>query len=494
MAVGTTAEITRLAGATTRRIALGGRTVVPGFDDAHAHVGADPVTGVNLVVDPSPTPEPSFGAVLDSLRVAAPRTTPGTWLIVRVGGRVLDDPHATRVALDSVTPSHNVWLRGWSGHGSVLNTSALRATRLLDARDPLGGWLTRDARGTPTGRIDEYVVYELDRRLSIGRGDSLLHVAMSEYAESGLRLGITSVQDMAESYDIATARAAVRRGSPVVRYRIIRFPNPGATGGWIGDWRARGADTILAPRVHISGVKWILDGTPIERLALMRRPYADQPGWYGRVNFPFDTLRAFLRDALAQRTQPMLHAVGDSAIALVIAAMRAEAPDTAWRRLRPRLEHADALGRDQLAAIKSLGIVVVQNPTHLAIPAVVSARWGPERLRQVDLLRTLIDSGVPLAIGSDGPRQPGLNIMMATLHPNVPTEALTREQAVTAYTRGSAYAAFAERERGTIAVGMLADLAVLSQDIFAVAPDALPTTSSVLTMIDGKVVFDGMAK
>jgi predicted amidohydrolase YtcJ len=136
----------------------------------------------------------------------------------------------------------------------------------------------------------------------------------------------------------------------------------------------------------------------------------------------------------------------------------------------------------------------VQNPTHLAIPAVVSARWSPERLRQVDLLRTLVDSGVPLAIGSDGPRQPGLNIMMATLHPNVPTEALTREQAVSAYTRGSAYAAFAERERGTIAVGMLADLAVLSQDIFAVAPDALPATSSVLTIIDGKVVFDGMAK
>jgi hypothetical protein len=120
--------------------------------------------------------------------------------------------------------------------------------------------------------------------------------------------------------------------------------------------------------MHISGVKWVLDGTPVEQLALMRRPYADRPGWYGRANFPFDTLRAIVRDALRRREQPMLHAVGDSTIALVIAAMRAEGPDSAWRALRPRLEHADALGRDQLADIKKLGIIVVQNPAHLAIP------------------------------------------------------------------------------------------------------------------------------
>ena len=225
----------------------------------------------------------------------------------------------------------------------------------------------------------------------------------------------------------------------------------------------------------------------------MRQAYADRPGWHGRANFAFDTLRAILRDALARGEQPMLHAVGDSTIALVLAAMRAEAADSAWRRLRPRLEHADALGRDQLAAVRALGIVVVQNPAHLAIPPVMQARWGAERLGRVDLLRTLVDSGVPLALGSDGPREPGLNLMLATLHPNVPSEALSREQAVVAYTRGAAYAAFAERERGTLAPGMRADLAVLSQDVFTVAPDALPATRSVLTMVDGRIVHDGRA-
>ena len=170
--------------------------------------------------------------------------------------------------------------------------------------------------------------------------------------------------------------------------------------------------------------------------------------------------------------------------------MRAEAPDSAWRALRPRLEHADALGRDQLADIKKLGIIVVQNPAHLAIPPIMNARWGAERLRRIDMMRSLLDSGVMLAIGSDGPLEPGINVMLATLHPNVPSEALTREQAVIAYTRTAAFAAFAEKERGMLAAGMLADLAVLSQDLFTVAPDKLPATMSVLTMLGGEIVHD----
>ncbi len=245
--------------------------------------------------------------------------------------------------------------------------------------------------------------------------------------------------------------------------------------------------------MQVSGVKWILDGTPIERLALMRQPYADRAGWHGRANFAFDSLRAILRDALNRREQPMLHAVGDSTIALVIRAMRAEAPDSQWQTLRPRLEHADALGRDQLADIRKLGIIIVQNPAHLALPAVMNARWGAARLARVNLLRSLLDSGVTLAIGSDGPIEPGINVMLASLHPNVPSEALSREQAVTAYTRTAAFAAFAEHERGMLAPGMLADLAVLSQDLFTVAPDQLPATMSVLTMLGGRIVYDASA-
>lgn len=490
LAVGTTAEIEDLAGPSTRRIALEGRTVVPGFDDAHAHVGHNPIPGIDLKTDLSPTPDPRLQVILDSLASAASRTPPGTWLSSYVGELVLDDPHATRAALDSVAPAHPVWLGGWSGHGTILNSAALRISGLLDAPDPTGGWLARDGSGAPMGRVDEYAIYGAQRRMIIAGGDSLLANAMQSYSERSLRLGITSVQDMAVIYDLNLARSVVERGGTMsVRHRTVQFPldqDPGNA----ASWRVTGTDTILAPMWHVSGEKWILDGTPVERLALMRRPYADRPGWYGHSNFTLEQLRTILRDALAHRNQPMLHAVGDSMIALVITAMRAEAPDSAWRSLRPRLEHADGLGRDQLADLKALGIVVVQNPSHVALPEMMTTRWGAERLRGVNMLRTLIDSGVPLALGSDGPLEPGLNIMFATLHPDVPSEALTREQAVTAYTRGAAYAAFAERERGTLAPGMLADLAVLSQDIFTVAPDALPATMSVLTMVGGRVAHD----
>jgi hypothetical protein len=493
VAVGTTQEVARLAGPSTRRLPLGGRTVVPGFDDAHAHVGYAALPGVALTVDPSPTPDPALDAVLVSIAAAARRAPAGAWLTVRIGGRVFDDPRATRFVLDSVAPAHRVWLRGWSGHGGILNTAALRSVGLLDTADQPGGWLTRDVTGTPVGRIDEYAIYLTDHRLSVAQGDSLLGRAIRAYGDAGLPLGITSVQDMAIAYDLASARNVARRGEAMrVRHRVIRVPFPGIEGGWRSAWSVAGRDTGLAATMHVSGVKWILDGTPIERLALMRAPYADRAGWHGRANFHFDTLRAILRDALTRRWQPHLHAVGDSTIALVIAAMRAEAPDSAWRRLRPRLEHADALGRDQLAAVRALGMVIVQNPSHLAIPDVMTARWGAQRLRTIDMMRTLADSGIPLAIGSDGPREPGLNIMFATTHPNVPGEALTREQAVAAYTRGAAYAAFAERERGTLAPGMLADLAVLSQDVFTVPPNALPTTTSVLTIVGGRILHDAM--
>lgn len=494
VAVGPTSAIERLAGPGTRRLELEGRVVVPGFDDAHGHSGPAGARGTHLVMDGSPTPDPTLAAVLDSLAAASLRTPAGTWLTSSVGERVLDDPRATRAVLDSVAPAHPVWLAGWSGHGAVLNTAGLRAAGLLEAADPLGGWLTRDAHGQPTGRIDEYAILNAERRLAVARGDALLGRSMRAYGDAGLRLGITTVQDMTTQYDLHSARAVARRGEGMrARHRVIRLPNTDTPAGRANDWSIGGADTVLSAMMHVSGVKWVLDGTPIERLALMRQPYSDRAGWFGRANFPYDTLRAILRDALIRGEQPMLHAVGDSTIELVLSAMRAEAPDSVWRRLRPRLEHADGLGRDQLADVRSLGIVVVQNPAHLAIPEVMTARWGAERLQRLDLLRTLIDSGVPLALGSDGPRAPGLNIMLATLHQNVPSEALTREQAVVAYTRGSAYAAFAEQERGTIAPGMLADLAVLSQDIFTVPVSALPATTSVLTIVGGQVVHDAMA-
>jgi predicted amidohydrolase YtcJ len=134
---------------------------------------------------------------------------------------------------------------------------------------------------------------------------------------------------------------------------------------------------------------------------------------------------------------------------------------------------------------------VVQNPSHFALGApLMRARYGAERLPALQPMRSLLAAGIPVALGSDGPLSPFVNLMFAVLHPDTPAEALTMEEAVRAYTAGSAFAEHAEADKGRLAPGLLADLAVLSQDIFAVPPAALPGTASVLTMVGGRVVHD----
>ena len=492
-AVGPTDEITRLAGPRTRRIALGGRVVVPGFNDAHEHVGAAEY-GVSFSMGVEPMPDPGVAEVLDSLRALAGRTPAGTWLHTVVGLRVLEDTTARRAALDRVGPNHPVLLWVWTGHDVLVNTAGLRALGIPeDVRDPLGGHYGRDAEGRLTGHLDDYAEWAALRRLYSSLPDSVLVGEFRRYAAEGLRLGITSVQNMNGYLDPAATTRVLRAARLPIRLRVIPFPMTDARGLRDDEWRGIARDP--APRTTVSGVKWVLDGSPIDRRALMRAPYADRPGWYGQLQFPVDTVRAILARALATREPLHLHVVGDSTPRLVFALMRELAPDSAWRPLRVRIEHGDFVSGDLLPVARRLGVVVVQNPSHTGLdPAMVRQRFGrvPENFQNG---RSLVAAGVPLAFASDGqPRNPFVHLMFAVTNPLHPGEAFTREQAVTAYTRGSAYAEFAEHEKGTLAPGMLADLAVLSQDIFAVAPEALPATSSVLTLVGGRIVHDVLTR
>jgi predicted amidohydrolase YtcJ len=492
MAVGRTADVTRLAGPGTRRIALGGRVVVPGFIDAHDHVGGAEY-GVSFSMSPEPMPDPEPARVLDSVRAVAARTPVGTWLHTTVGLRVVEDTAARRTALDGVAPNHPVLLWAWTGHDAVVNTAGLRALGIPDdVRDPVGGRYGRDAAGRLTGQLDEYAEWAATRRLHSSLPDSALVAEFRRYAAEGLRLGITSVHDMHGNLDPATTTRVLRAARLPIRLRVIPYPMTDDGGLRAAEWQGMAGE--LAPRTTVAGVKWILDGTPFDRRTLMRRPYADRPGWYGQLEFPVDTVRAILARALATREQLHMHVTGDSSIRVLFGLMQALAPDSAWRPLRVRIEHGDFVAGELLPVARRLGVVVVLNPTHFALdPAVLRRRFGsvPEGFQAA---RSLVAAGVPVAFGSDGPRSPGLNLMFAVTHPLVPGEALTREHAVAAYTRGSAYAEFAERDKGTLAPGMLADLAVLSQDIFAVRAEALPRTASVLTLVGGAIVHNALSK
>jgi predicted amidohydrolase YtcJ len=239
--------------------------------------------------------------------------------------------------------------------------------------------------------------------------------------------------------------------------------------------------------VMVSGTKWVLDGTPIERTAAMREPYLDRPDTSGPGYLPVSEFPSILKESIRNDDQLLLHAVGDRTIEAVLNTMDATGGREVWARRRLRLEHADSLMPDLIPRAKALGIIVVQNPTHLGLNV---KQWGPERAPRNQPMRALLDAGIPLAIGSDGPNNPYLNIMLASTYPGKPGQAVTREEAVIAYTATAAYAEFAERDKGSLEPDKLADLAVLSQDIFRVPNEDLPKTVSVLTMVGGHIVYD----
>ncbi len=486
VAVGTTDELLAGLDPSSSAIDLRGRVVVPGFDDAHDHV--TPGFPAEFIgTSGGPMPDPTFREVADSLRAVVARVPAGTRLVVRVGERVLSDYRARRPTLDVLAPGHPVQLRGWSGHGMVVNSAELASAGIADTvLDPQGGWYERAGRRL-TGRLDEYAMFNLAVAQTPQQVSAAV-AALRARATEAVAWGTTNIQNMPIGLEPATVARVVDSLDLPIRVRMIAFPATTSAGREPGPWRT--IHSGAADRVEVSGVKYILDGTPIERLALHRRPYADRPGWYGRANFAADTVRAILQEILASREQPLFHAAGDSAIAVVLNAMVDLAPDSVWQRIRVRLEHADGLAPDQYELVRRLGIVVVQNPSHLTLGPMIMSRYGAARVRTYQPMRSLLDHGIMLALGSDGPTNPFLNLMFAVAHPDNPAEALSMEQAVRAYTLGSAYAQGKEGVRGRLVIGMMADLAVLSQDIFTIAPQELPATVSLLTLRGGEPVHD----
>jgi predicted amidohydrolase YtcJ len=498
LAVGDDAALRALAGPTTRVIDVGGRVVVPGFNDAHTHIAADR-GGVRLDFgEHDPPPDPPMARVLDALARTVADTPRGRWILSsRISAAVLDAP-TPREALDRVAPDHPVMLTADTGHGSVLNSAALRALGYGErTSDPPGGRFLRDRDGRLTGVLLEYANTNAVMQ-QVGRRSTAVHrAALQQAAAEALPLGITSLQGIASNIAPRPTLHALHRLALPLRLRLIPMPTTDAEAP-LSAWRA-GERAWPLPRdgsVRVAGVKWMLDGTPLERQAALRAPYADRPGEAGALNFSDADLRLRLRAALAQPPgaahQLLLHTCGDRSAEQALRLMRELAPAADWRARRVRLEHAEGLFDDLHALARELGVVVVENPTHFDDPPGLSlARLGPDRVRQYQPLRSLLAAGIPLALGSDGPVNPFLNLMFAITHPNNPAEAIPREAAVIAYTHGSAYAEFAEHDKGRLAPGQLADLAVLSQDIFTVDADALPATTSVLTVVGGRVVHDG---
>jgi predicted amidohydrolase YtcJ len=311
---------------------------------------------------------------------------------------------------------------------------------------------------------------------------------LHQFFDQAAHWGITTVQNMSNPITAERCVDLFEKAPPPIRVRVMWFGLTDEHGRLTKERHDLPAHP--APLVTVSGTKWILDGTPIERSAAMRKPYADRPSTSGELNFSEKEMEDMLRESLQRDDQLLVHVVGDRTVEMFLKAMDETGGKAVWGKRRVRIEHGDGILPDLVARVREMGVVVVQNPTHLALRELMLKRYGNERADQLQPLRSLLDAGIPLALGSDGAANPYLNIMLATIYPGKPHEAITREQAVTAYTLTSAYAEFAEKDKGSLEPGKLADLAVLSQDIFKAPADDLSKTESVLTMVGGKIVYD----
>jgi hypothetical protein len=479
VAVGTNAEITAMADQKTNRIDAGGRVVVPGFNDAHFHQGPRP-EGFVLSLDEDAT----WPLVSAALANAAEETPGDFWIYGTVPAKLMGDPAVTAQALDKVSQHRKVVLSVWTAHGTIMSSEAMNALHIRDTSvDPAGGWFERDASHHLTGKMFEYAGWNAERRLADSVSDADAIDQLKTFSDQALAFGITSIQNM--SMQPLTRYEKIERHGPApIRIRMIRLPMSETAARDTSEGSTLPVSSSERPLSIISGTKWILDGTPVEQGAAVRQPYPGTTDSMGKLNFPPDEIKAIMKEAFDSKEQTLLHVVGDRTAAAVFDAMRAVGPAEEWRKKRLRIEHGDGLHPDLIALAKEFGVVVVLNPTHVvAKPLFPKGPYMPAK--------SLLKAGVPVAIGSDGPMNPGLNLQFITTMPGDAAEAITREEAVDAYTRGSAFAEFAENEKGTIAAGKLADLAVLSQDIFRVPVDTLPNTKSVLTIVDGKIAYDG---
>jgi predicted amidohydrolase YtcJ len=482
-AVGSTETIRAQAGPAARVIDAAGRLVIPGINDAHAHPSATP-PHTTLDGPPAVVHDPPLDEVLQRVKAAAAKAPAGGWLLGEIGAKVLEDPRATRAVLDPVTAGRPLLLHGWSGHGMLLNTAAMRQLNVGEQEpDPPGGFFARMPDGrTLTGLAHEYADYIVHQRFNmLADGDAQMRAYQLVAAEAA-SFGITSVQAMMTGYPAEQAAPLMVAAKLPIRIRVVDFPMTPPS-KWRKPVSRRASDLVT-----VSGTKWILDGTPIERLMYLREPYNDAPSARGRLNFSDADLRQFLTRTMAAGEQPMFHAPGDATIDMLLDALEATGGEK-WTRLRPRIEHGDMLQAAHFDRAKRMGVVIVQNPSHFMIGSLIHERLGARRSQYV-AVKTIVGAGVPFALGSDGPMNPFLNMMFAAINDVNSAETLSIEQSLVAYTRGSAAAEMMEKEKGTLAPGMLADLAMLSQDIFKVPLPELPKTTSVLTIVGGRVVHE----
>jgi predicted amidohydrolase YtcJ len=504
---GSAREVMRWSGAKTSIIDLGGATVLPGLIDAHGHVAGLGSFGLGRI---DLSGARSFDDVIASVVSSAKKAKMGEWVL---GGRWDHESWPSKqlpqhTDLSAATPDNPVWLRRVDGHAGLANAAAMRLAGITrDTPSPPGGEVIKDARGEPTGVFVDNATALIERHISapdVG-GEALILKAQ----EMLLAAGLTGVHDAGVSpaeIDVYKGLAADGR----LKIRVYAMVS--------GPYAMRYFEehpVLIGDRLTVRAAKMYIDGAMGSRGAWLLEPYADRPvGPDGKpytglaVSDP-QLLLAVAKHGVEKGYQVCTHAIGDRGnretldayeAALSPASNRADHAPAASRRFR--VEHAQLLAPSDILRFALLGIIPSMQPTHCTSDMRwVDARVGPERAKGAYAWASLLKTGAVIAAGSDFPvesHNPFLGLYAAVTRQDDhsqppggwhPEQRITREEALRAYTLGAAYAAFEEKDKGSLQPGKLADFIVIDRDVMTCEPIEIPGTRVLRTVIGGETVY-----
>ncbi len=484
------------------RLDAGGRAIVPGLIDAHAHLMGQgrSMMRTDLVGTGS------IEEVLGRLAAFDENLPEGTWLQGQGWDQNdwTDARYPTRADLDVRFPDRPVWLHRIDGHAAWANSAALRRIgidRLRSMDDPAGGRIVRDGAGEPTGVFIDAAMDIVQREVPPPSGAEDVEALRRVLAETA-RYGLTGVHEAGLSLaDMARYRQAIEEGWFNLRlYGMIGGPGP--TQDAIC---AQGPFHDTTGRLDVRSLKLYIDGALGSRGAALLEPYTDDPGNLGLLQYDTATLTGIVARAIGCGLQVNTHAIGDRGVRTVLDAYEQAFGRAGQGPGRHRVEHAQIVSPEDVPRFKTLGVLASMQPTHATSDMPwAEERLGPERLKGAYAWRSFLDEGVRVPFGSDFPVErvdPLLGFYAAVTRQDangepdggwMPEQRFTRAEALRAFTLDAAYAGFAEDEVGSIEPGKRADFVVLSKDIMTVPDREILQARVEATYLDGEAIFGGL--
>jgi hypothetical protein len=504
LAVGARDEIMKLKGPETKIVDLDGHFVMPGFNDAHMHLASAGLEKMNVNMVGAKT----LDEFRDRLRAKVEAAGPAEWVVGEGWDETLWPVKVppTRWDLDEVSGNHPVYLERVDGHIGVANTRALQlASVTVASRDPEGGKIDRDDSGTPTGILREKAqeaVQAVIPKPTHEKRRQAIELALADLASHG----VTSAQDYSQWDDFQIYEELEHDGKLTARIsEWLPFDDS------IEDLnKKRDSHPASDNMLHTGMLKGFMDGSLGSKTAALLEPYSDDPKNSGLPQYEAAKLNAMTKERLLAGYQIGFHAIGDKGIQLALDAF-AEAEKAAkdgkvkaadgGTDYRLRIEHAQVTTPQQILRFKELKVIASMQPSHLLTDMNwAGSRLGPKRAEHSYAWAEFLRRGVVLAFGTDYPVEPvtpfrGLYSALTRISEDgkksyYPAQKLNIEQAIAAYTTGAAFAEFAEKQKGKLEPGMLADFVVLDQDITAALPPKILGTKVLRTVVSGKTVYE----